>query len=209
MALAAAGGTLARAGGAVAQTTLSPSEALDRMMAGNDRFVHGKLSSLDEDLAGLREANTTKQEPFAAVLSCADSRVPPELVFDQSIGRLFVTRVAGNIATPLIIASLEYGVAALGVRAIMVMGHEGCGALHAAVEGKAEPGQISSLYTPLRPAVERSGGDIEAAVKANAQIQANLLATGSPVLAGAIRDGKLKVVAAYYALATGKVSLLG
>jgi len=209
MALAGAGGALVRASGAIAQTTLSPGEALDRMMAGNDRFVHAKLTSFDEDLAALKEANTAKQEPFAAVLSCADSRVPVELVFDQSIGRLFVTRVAGNIASPEIIASLEYGAAVLGVRAIMVLAHEGCGAVKAAEAGKAVPGQISALYAPLRPAVERSGGDVEVAAKLNAQIQADLLATASPVIAGLVASGGLKVVAGYYALATGKVTLLG
>jgi carbonic anhydrase len=178
-------------------------------MAGNDRFVSGKLTSFEEDLAELKQANTAKQEPFAAILSCADSRVPVELVFDQSIGRLFVTRVAGNIATPAIIASLEYGAAVLGVRAIMVLGHEGCGAVKAAAAGKAVPGQISTLYAPIRPAIERAGGDVEAAAKLNAQIQAGLLATASPVIAGLVADGSLKVVAAYFTLATGKVTVLG
>jgi carbonic anhydrase len=209
LATALAAGSLMGGNRALAQTTLSPAEALDRMMAGNDRFVHARLSSFEEDLAALKQANTAKQEPFAAVLSCADSRVPVELVFDQSIGRLFVARVAGNIAFPDIIASLEYGAAVLGVRVIMVMGHEGCGAVKAAAAGKAVPGQISALYAPLRPAVERSGGDVEAATKLNAQIQADLLATASPVIADLVATGKLKVVAAYYALATGKVTLLG
>ncbi len=207
--MAAAAGPLLPGRGAQAQTTLSPTEALDRLMAGNDRFVHARLTSPQEDLAALRESNTAKQEPFAAILSCADSRVPVELVFDQSIGRLFVARVAGNIASPEIIASLEYGVAALGVRVVMVLGHQGCGAVTAAEEGKAEPGQISALYAPIRPAVERAHGDVDAAIRLNAQIQANLLATASPVIAGAVAAGSLKVVSAYYALATGKVTLLG
>jgi carbonic anhydrase len=205
LATALAAGWLMGGNRALAQTTLSPAEALDRMMAGNDRFVHARLSSFEEDLAALKQANTAKQEPFAAVLSCADSRVPVELVFDQSIGRLFVARVAGNIASPDMIASLEYGVAVLGVKAIMV---EGCGAVKAAAAGKAVPGQISTLYAPLRPAVERSGGDVETAGKLNAQIQADLLATASPVIAGQVAAGSLKVVAAYYTLATGKVTLL-
>jgi len=209
LAIALAGASFMRGSPALAQSTLAPGAALDRMMEGNARFVSGKLTSVEEDLAALKQANTSKQEPFAAVLSCADSRVPVELVFDQSIGRLFVARVAGNIASPDIIASLEYGAAVLGVKAIMVLGHEGCGAVHAAAAGKAVPGQISALYAPLRPAIERSGGDVEAAAKLNAQIQADLLATASPVIAGLVADGKLKVVAAYYALATGRVTLLG
>jgi carbonic anhydrase len=149
-----------------------------------------------------------KQELFAAVLSCADSRVPVEFVFDQSIGHVFVARIAGNVCTPEIIASLEYGAAVLGTAAIVVLGHSGCGAVKATIEAKSVPGQISALYAPIRPAVERAGTDLEAAIRANAQIQAELLRTASPVVAGLVRQGKLTVVAAYYDLGTGKVSLL-
>jgi carbonic anhydrase len=193
-----------------AQTTLAPAEALQHLMDGNERFVRGQLRSFNEDLAALKQANTAGQAPFAAVLSCADSRVPVELVFDQSIGQVFVTRVAGNIATPEIIASLEYGAAELGVRAMMVLAHQGCGAVKAAVAGKAVPGQISALYAPLRPAIERAGAgaDVEEVAKANARIQADLLAKASPVLAELVGADKLKIVPAYYALATGKVTLL-
>jgi len=191
-----------------AQTAISPDEAIEKLMAGNARFVSGKLDSFKEDLDLLKQANAGGQQPFAAVLGCADSRVPVELVFDQSIGRLFVARVAGNIASSEVIASLEYGAAVLGVKAIMVLGHQGCGAVKAAVAGHAEPGQISALYAPLRPAVELSHGDAEVAGRANAKIQAALLASASPVLAGLIEEGKLRVVSAYYALDTGKVSLL-
>ena len=193
---------------AAAKSSLEPGVALGRLMAGNERFVSGRMQSFGEDLKALREANVPHQEPYAAILSCADSRVPVELVFDQSIGNLFVARVAGNVASSDIIASLEYGAAVLGVRVIMVLGHEGCGAIKAAVGGKAVPGQISGLYAPLRPAVVRGGGDVEATGKANARIQADLLATASPVIAELIAAGSLKVVSAYYALATGKVSLL-
>jgi len=205
----AAGGALAFAAPrARAQSALSPQAALDQLMAGNARFVRGRLDSFQEDLDILKQGTTEKQEPFAAVLSCADSRVPVELVFDQSIGHVFVARVAGNIVTSEIIASLEYGAAVLGTKAIMVLGHEGCGAVKAAIAGKAVPGQISALYRPLRAAVEQAGTDVEAACKANARIQANLLATSSPVIADMVKQGAVKVVAAYYALATGQVTLL-
>ncbi|HEY2482225.1 MAG TPA: carbonic anhydrase [Caulobacteraceae bacterium] len=177
-------------------------------MAGNARFVANDLASFKEDLDLLRAGTVSKQEPFAAVLSCADSRVPAELVFDQSIGRLFVTRVAGNVATSEVIASLEYGAAVLGTRAIMVLAHQGCGAVKAAVGGQAVPGQISALYAPLQPAVEQGHHDYEATAKLNAKIQADLLASASPVLADLIKQGKLKIVAGYYSLETGKVSLL-
>jgi len=166
-------------------------------------------ASFQEDLDILKAGTVEKQEPFAAVLSCADSRVPVELVFDQSIGHVFVTRVAGNVATPEIMASLEYGAVVLGTRAIVVLAHQGCGAVKAAIAGTAVPGQISALYRPLRPAVEQGGSDVEAVAKANAKIQADLLATASPVLADMIAKGTLKIVAAYYALATGKVTVLG
>jgi carbonic anhydrase len=193
---------------AQAQTALAPDAALDQLMAGNARFVAGRLTSFDADLNILRQQTVAKQEPFAAVLSCADSRVPVELVFDQSIGHVFVARIAGNVCTPEIIASLEYGAAVLGTAAIVVLGHSGCGAVKATIEAKSVPGQISALYAPIRPAVGRAGTDLEAAIRANAQIQAELLRTASPVVAGLVRQGKLTVVAAYYDLGTGKVSLL-
>jgi carbonic anhydrase len=203
-----AGGSSFAARGARAQTALSPDAALERLMAGNARFVANNLTSFKEDLEELRSGTVDKQEPFAALLSCADSRVPVELVFDQSIGRLFVTRVAGNVATTEVIASLEYGAAVLGTRVIVVLAHQGCGAVKAAVAGKAVPGQISALYAPLQAAVEQGHHDYEATAKINAKIQADLLSTASPVLAGAIQHGDLKVVAGYYALDTGAVTLL-
>jgi carbonic anhydrase len=193
---------------AQAQTALSPDAALARLMDGNARFVAGRLTSFDEDLAVLKQNTVANQEPFAAVLSCSDSRVPVELVFDQSIGHVFVARVAGNICTPEIIASLEYGAAVLGTAAIIVLGHSGCGAVKATIAAKPVPGQISALYAPIRPAVERAGSDLDAAIKANAQIQANLLRTASPVIAGLVAEGKLKVAAGFYELAGGLVSLL-
>jgi carbonic anhydrase len=193
---------------ASAQSQLTPDAALQQLLDGNKRFVDKRLTSFDEDLAILKQNTVDKQEPFAAVLSCADSRVPVELVFDQSIGHLFVVRVAGNIATSELIASLEYGAAVLGTKVIMVMGHGSCGAVKAAIEGKAVPGQISQLFAPLRPAVEAAGNNLEAAIKANAQIQAKVLATASPLLGGMIKDGKLKVVASYYDLGRGTVTVL-
>lgn len=195
--------------GRALQTGPSPEAALEVLLDGNKRFVERHMESFDEDLALLRQRTVAKQAPFAAVLSCADSRVPVELVFDQTIGHIFVTRVAGNLATPEIIASLEYGAAVLGTKAILVLGHAHCGAVKAAIEGKDVPGQISALYAALRPAVDAAGGDLSAAIKANAKIQAHILATASPLLAGLIRQGRLKIAAGYYALDSGKVMLLG
>jgi carbonic anhydrase len=193
---------------AVAQTGLGPEDALKRLMDGNTRYAAGKSSSFHENLQLLRQKTTGKQEPFAAVLSCADSRVPVEIVFDQTIGHVFVTRVAGNIVTPEIIGSLEYGVAVLGTRVLMVLGHGACGAVSAAIAAKDVPGQISTLYRHIRPAVDQAGSNLDAAIRANARIHARLLPDASPVIAGAIKQGRLKVVAAYYDLATGLVAIL-
>ena len=191
-----------------AQTSLTPEAALQQLIDGNRRFAEGHLTSFTEDLDILKSKTADKQEPFAAVLSCADSRVPVELIFDQSIGHVFVTRVAGNVATSAIIASLEYGVAVLGTKAIMVLGHANCGAVKASIEAKAVPGQISALYPYIRPAVDQAGSNLETAIKANARIQAALLRQSSPVLAEQIRQNQLKIVAGYYDLASGTVTLL-
>jgi carbonic anhydrase len=185
----------------------TPDAALERLMEGNRRFAANQLTSFADDLRMLREHTVDKQEPFAAVLSCADSRVPVELVFDQTIGHVFVTRVAGNIINAEIVGSLEYGAAVLGVKVLLVIGHAGCGAVTAAMSKKTVPGQIASLYPHLEQAIE-GGGSAEEIIKRNAVIQANLLAKTSTVLAPMMKEGKLKIQAAYFALATGKVTLL-
>jgi carbonic anhydrase len=215
----AAGGTLAGllAGAAMelatpdsiqAQSTLSPDAALQELMDGNKRFTSDRLTSFEADLRILKQNTEEKQEPFAAVLSCADSRVPVELIFDQTIGHIFVTRVAGNVATSEIIASLEYGAAVLGTKVILVMGHGNCGAVKATIQGKEVPGQISALYPHIQPAVNQAGSNLDAATKANARIQAALLREASTVIAALVKDGKLKVVAAHYDIVNGNVSLL-
>jgi len=193
---------------AQAQTVKSPEDALKTLLDGNRRFVARRLTFYRQDLALLQRNTAEKQQPFASVLSCADSRVPVELVFDQSIGDVFVNRVAGNIATTEIIASIEYGAAVLGTKAIMVLGHGDCGAVQATIAGKPVPGQISSLYRFIRPAVNAAGDDLLAAIKANAKIQAQLLRESSPVLAGLLKAGKLTIVPAFFDLRTGKVTLL-
>ena len=193
---------------AAAQSTLSPDAALQALLDGNMRYVEQRLTSFNDDLAILRQKTAETQQPFAAVLACADSRVPVEIAFDQSIGHIFVNRVAGNVASSEIVASLEYGAAVLGTKAILVLGHGNCGAVKAAIDGKEVPGQISQLYAPIRPAVDATGGVLDAAIRANAKIQAHLLATASPLLAGLIAGGKLKIAAGYYDLASGAVSVL-
>jgi carbonic anhydrase len=206
--LAAAGAEFTLSSDAEAQTMKTPAEALQALMDGNQRFVERKLTFYQEDLAILQQNTAEKQEPFASVLSCADSRVPVELVFDQSIGHVFVNRVAGNIATTEIIASIEYGAAVLGTKVIVVLAHGNCGAVKATIDGKAVPGQISSLYRYMRPAVNQAGPDLQAASQANAKIQAQLLRESSPLLGGMIKEGKLSIVAAFFDVQSGKVTLL-
>lgn len=193
---------------ALAQSPLTPDQALKELLDGNERYIAGRFTSFDEDKQILRDRTVEKQQPFAALLSCADSRVPIEIIFDQSIGEIFVTRIAGNIATSEIIASLEFGAGVLGTKVIMVLGHSSCGAVKAAIANGEVPGQISALFPHLRPAVNQAGPDLVATTKANAAIQAALLSKSSTVLAPLVEQGKLKIVGAYYDLGTGKVTLV-
>jgi carbonic anhydrase len=195
-------------GSASAQTTLTPEMALAELVAGNKRFVREKLISFQQNLSIIRNHTSEKQQPFAAVLACADSRVPVELVFDQTIGQIFVTRNAGNIATSEIIASLEYGAAVLGVKVILVMGHGSCGAVDAAIAGNDVPGQISALFPHIQPAIDLAGPDAESVTKANARIQAALLREASTAISKLVKDSKLLVLPAFYNIASGVVSLL-
>jgi carbonic anhydrase len=205
--LAAAGVVAGGGVPALAQSQMTGEAAIRELLAGNERYMAGTITSFPEDLKILKEKTVLKQEPFAAVLSCADSRVPVEILFDQTIGHLFVTRVAGNVVTPEIMASLEYGVAALGVKAILVMGHTNCGAVAAAVTAKEVPGQISVLYQHLMPGIRGAKGDAALAVKMNAAYQAQVLRESSTVIAKAIKDGQLKVISGSYDLGIGKVTL--
>ena len=193
--------------GLTTRAALTPDEALQELMTGNRRFVASRSTTMDVDVALLKKRTADKQEPFAAVLTCADSRIPVELIFDQTIGHIFVTRVAGNVATPEIIGSLEYAVAALGVKTVLVLGHSNCGAVKAAMKADTVPGQISTLYRSLRQGVEQSGGDFTRAIGANAKVQADLLRTTSTVIRDALQAKTVTVSSGVYNLATGVVAL--
>ena len=186
---------------------VDPAAALRTLREGNLRFAAGRPEAPHRDLARLREV-APKQAPFASVLGCADSRVPVEITFDVGFGDVFVNRVAGNIVTPELIASLEFGCQVLGTSALVVLGHSGCGAVSAAMEGGAVPGMISSLYYHIRPVVANAKGDLAAAVKANVEHQARLLLAGSTVLADLVRRGRLAIAGAVYDLPTGRVEWL-
>jgi len=208
--VAAAGTEFARPSAARAQdqAPTTPDEALKALMDGNQRYVDGKMTSFDHDLELLHSKAAEGQQPFAAVLACADSRVPVELIFDQTIGHIFVCRLAGNVATTTVIASMEFGAAVLGAKTIMVLGHGSCGAIDAAIANKTVPGMISALYRDLRPAVVAGNGDLVAATAANAKIQAALLRETSTVLADLVAKGQLSIVAGVYDLASGKVTMV-
>ena len=192
----------------VIQRPETPDRALSLLVEGNQRFVAQNLVSFKEDLDILKAHSAEHQEPFAAVLSCADSRVPVELVFDQSIGHLFVVRVAVNVATPDTIASLEYGAAVLGIKAILALGHTNCGAVKATIAGKAVPGQISTLYQYIHPAIAGANGDLTTASRQNAKLQASVLRETSPVLAELVKEKKLAIRAAMYDVGNGKVTMI-
>lgn len=191
------------------QTALTPDEALAEILAGNARFAAGAPTAHLHDLEIVRARATEGQWPTVAVLACADSRVPVEMLFDEPIGRLFVVRIAGNVTTPEVIGSLEYAVAVLDIKAIVVVGHSSCGAVRAAMHNSEVPGQISSLYPALLPAVYLSKSDDPIVVtKENAVIQAATLINASPVIEAKVKAGALKVVPMLYDVGTGKVETL-
>lgn len=211
--IVASAGTHAMAAAPAAEpgqaTDLTPDQAISEVMAGNARFVAGEPVAHLRDLEIIRARATEGQWPTVAVLACADSRVPVEMVFDEPIGRLFVARVAGNLMTPEIIGSLEYGVAVLNVKAVIVLGHSSCGAVKAAMKNADVPGQISSLFPALLPAVYVSkSDDPEVVTRTNAVLQAATLVNASPVVEAKVKTGDLKVVPAVYDVGTGRVELL-
>lgn len=195
---------------AVAQNNTTPDQALQKLMQGNQRFVSKRRQNPNQTEARLQEV-AKGQKPFAAVLGCADSRFPVEIIFDQGLGDLFVCRVAGNVATPEETGSLEFGTLVLGAKVLMVIGHKRCGAVDATIKGASVPGQIGSILDAIRPGVESSknmpGDQLENATKANILVQAERLKK-SPVISQLISEGKLKVLGGYYDLDTGTVSLV-
>lgn len=190
---------------------LSAAEALDQLEAGNQRFVSGASQHPHCDPARRAEL-AGGQRPFATVVTCSDSRVPVELVFDQGLGDVFVIRVAGNIADDAVLGSIEYASMHLGVNLVVVMGHQSCGAVGAAVDGSATGTHIDSLIDAIAPAVAEAkaeGSDdlLERSVHANATMVSTQIRESQPVLAGLGEQG-VAVRPAYYSLETGEVSWL-
>jgi carbonic anhydrase len=193
----------------------TPDAALARLLEGNGRYVAGKLN--ERDFSSGRAARALGQAPFAAILGCADSRVAPELAFDQGPGELFVVRVAGNFVTPDGLGSLEFGAAVLGTKLIMVLGHTSCGAVDGTVaalqKGNDLPGHIGDLVRAMKPGIEpvlkQPGADLnQRAVVANVRYNVQRLQEAKPILADMVAAGKLRVVGAVYDLPTGKIALV-
>ncbi len=194
------------------QPSVAPAEAISKLKEGNGRYVGGNMQHPGQTTE--RRAELAKsQYPFATIVSCSDSRVPPEIVFDQGLGDLFVVRVAGNVIDDHALGSIEYGADHLGVRLIVVLGHQNCGAVKAARETIAAkskaPGHIQSLVTAIRPAVEATAkGDLEATIKANVNDVVRTLRSSTPILKAKVDSGEVKVIGGYYSLDTGSVSFL-
>jgi carbonic anhydrase len=196
------------------QNVLTPGASLERLMKGNARYVEGV--SLRHDFKHEREALAGGQNPYAAILSCADSRIAPEYAFDSGRGDLFVCRVAGNFANTETVASLEYAVAVLGAPLVLVLGHDSCGALDAAIkslkDGTTLPGQMPSLVAGVAPAVKavagRAGDTLANAIRQNVIDNVAKLNSATPILSAAVEQGKLKVAGGIYRLGNGRVELV-
>jgi carbonic anhydrase len=220
------------------QPIVSPAEAISQLKEGNARYTSGKPQPDDSseerahmarnsyenigmtflgmtaDQVAKRRAELAKsQHPFATILSCSDSRVPPEIVFDQGLGDLFIVRVAGNVINDEGLGSIEYSVDHLGARLILVLGHQSCGAVKAARETIAAkskaPGHIESLVTAIKPAVETTAkDDLETTIRANVKHVVNTLRSSKPILKAKVDSGEVQVIGGYYSLETGAVTFL-
>src|SRR5437867_8434407 len=219
------------------QPLVAPADALSRLKEGNGRFTAGNpqhphesaderkrmatdsyenagaipLGMTSEQAAKRRAELANSQHPFAIILSCSDSRVPPEIVFDQGLGDLFIVRVAGNVLNDEGLGSIEYAVDILGARLIVVLGHQSCGAVDAAMKtvaakGKA-PGHIQSLVTAIKPVVDSTPkSDLDATIKANVKHVVDALRLSTPILKGKVDSGQVQVIGGYYSLDTGAVT---
>jgi carbonic anhydrase len=221
------------------QPMIPPAEAISRLKEGNSRFTAGNmqhphdsnderayiaknsyenpggisLGMTSEQAAKRRIELAKSQHPFAIILSCSDSRVPPEIVFDEGLGDIFIVRVAGNVLNDEGLGSIEYGVDVLGARLIVVLGHQSCGAVDAAMKtvaakGKA-PGHIQSLVTAIKPVVDATPkGDLDTTIKANVKHVVDALRSSTPILKAKVDSGDVQVVGGYYTLDTGAVTFL-
>ena len=190
---------------------ITAASVLAELKSGNEHHVAHRYQHPHESLERRREL-LSGQHPHAEILSCSDSRVPPELIFDQGLGDLFIVRVAGNVATDTEIGSLEYGAEHLHIPLLVVLGHESCGAVTAAVQGGPPEGHIAALVTLIAPAVDKtrgtSGDPVANAVRMNVDMVVKQLRSSTPILSELVAHGKLKIVGAVYSIETGSVTWL-
>jgi carbonic anhydrase len=210
------------------ETSVSPNEALQKLMEGNKHYVENKMTNSEKCSASARASLATSQKPYAVILTCSDSRVPPELIFDKGLGEIFVIRVAGNVPDPIVIGSIEYAVEHLGSTLVMVLGHERCGAVKATVDTKGKSTgstNIDAFVKVIEPNVNTAAKDCEACkgekkcaetkknefvecvVDANAKTVAAGLTKKSKILSHLAHEKKIKIVAAKYDLDEGTVTL--
>lgn len=189
-------------------------QGLQRLLEGNKRFVAGNLTSVG-NLAQDRAKVANSQSPFAVIVSCSDSRVPPEIIFDQTFGQLFVVRTAGQVVDEAARSSITFGVEALGASLLLVLGHSGCGAVEAALaalQGKPIPGFAYRFAEGIGPAAQsvlnQPGDQLDNAIRANVMQGVDQMKSAEPDLAAAVRSGKLTVAGGHYDLASGEVTIL-
>lgn len=186
-------------------------EALQKLIDGNKRFVSMKPTHPNQD-KNRRDEVKAGQSPFAIVVGCSDSRIPPEILFDQGIGDLFIIRLAGNIVDDTALGSVEYAADHLGTRLVVVLGHAKCGAVTAAAKGGEAHGHIGSIIQLIAPAIERvkdqSGDLVDNAIKENARLVAKTIASSGPILSKMVEEGRIAVFPVYYSIDTGVVELL-
>lgn len=196
----------------MARNDLTPDEALDKLMEGNRRFVKNKRQNPNQTTVRLQEV-AAGQMPFAAVLSCADSRLPVEILFDRGFGDIFVVRGAGNIATKEAIGSLEFGTLVLGAKILMAIGHQDCGAVISTMKEAEVPGSIGVILNNIKPAIGNYLGQHEDKVAVRKATEANVLyqldrLNRSPIISQLKTENKLKVVGGYSDLETGEITLI-
>lgn len=196
---------------------VSADEALKRLMDGNKRYAEGKMTACQQTTKATRDTLSKGQKPYAIILSCSDSRVPPEIIFDKTFGEIFVVRVAGNVPDPIVLGSIEYAAEHIGSPLIMVLGHERCGAVIASVNAHGKPeGNIGAIIKTIAPAVKKARQEakgksneelVEKAVDHNIHLAAENIIKQSPVIKHLVKEGKVKIVKAKYDLNDGKVTL--
>jgi carbonic anhydrase len=186
-------------------------EAMQKLIEGNKRFIASETIHPNQT-ADRRAEVSNGQKPFAIIVGCSDSRIPPEIIFDQGLGDIFVIRVAGNIVDDAALGSIEYAVDHLGVELILVLGHGKCGAVSATVQGGGAHGHIACIVNAIAPAVEKarnqSGDLIDNAIKANVELVVNQISYSKPILSELVENKKIKIAGAYYNIESGAVEII-